>query len=77
MLAIKNETRAEIEKMNKSADSGFSLTSLSSTPNGERFLAFARNDKQNNGAVISNPFGILRVNSVRDLSLTEPPPKCR
>jgi hypothetical protein len=34
----------------------------------ERFLAFARNDKQNGGPVISNPFGILRVNSVRDLS---------
>jgi hypothetical protein len=35
------------------------------TTTGERFLAFARNDKQNSGPVISN--------EVRDLSELQPP----
>jgi hypothetical protein len=38
------------------------------TSEGERFLASARNDKQSNGSVISNPSPMLRINSVRDLS---------
>jgi hypothetical protein len=39
---------------------------------GERFLASARNDDKNGGTVISNPSAALRMNSVKDLSLTEP-----
>src|SRR6185369_5759106 len=41
---------------------------------GERFLASARNDNKIKGSVLSNPSTSFRVNSVRDLSLTEPLP---
>jgi hypothetical protein len=34
---------------------------------GERFLAFARNDNKGNACHLE-PFGALRINSVRDLS---------